>query len=270
MNVSKTHILLSNDDGIDSPGLWAAAEALSELGFVTVAAPRDHMSGTGRGYQKNSDGMITKKQLTVHGQTWDVYAVGGSPSQSVAHGVLEIVPFKPDLVVTGINFGENLGTDITWSGTVGAAIEAATLGIPGLAMSQQIFFESWDRDPASIDFSPSVYFTKYFAKLMLDKKLPEDVHILNVVVPVEATPETPWKVTPLSDLRYFRPYVEREGGFEEKGRIRSHLLETKDIIPGNDIHTVRVENTVSVTPLSVNLTSRTDLKKFEDLLRSEK
>ena len=116
MNTSKTHILLSNDDGIDSPGLWAAAEALSELGYVTVAAPRDHMSATGRGYQKNSDGMITKKQLTVHGQTWDVYAVGGSPSQSVVHGILEIVPYKPDLVVAGINFGENLREDILDTG----------------------------------------------------------------------------------------------------------------------------------------------------------
>jgi 5'-nucleotidase len=105
---------------------------------------------------------------------------------------------------------------------------------------------------------------------MLEKKLPEDVHVLNVVVPAEATPETPWKVTPLSDLRYFKPYVEREGGLEEKGRIRARLIETKDIIPGNDIHTVRVEKSVSVTPLSVNLTSRTDLKEFEDLLRSDK
>lgn len=102
MDPSEKHILLSNDDGIDSPGLWAAAEALSELGYVTVAAPRDHMSATGRGFQKNSDGTITKKRLTVHGHVWDVYAVGGSPSQSVAHGILEIVPHKPDLVVTGI------------------------------------------------------------------------------------------------------------------------------------------------------------------------
>jgi len=270
MKLSEKQILLSNDDGIDSPGLWAAAEALSELGYVTVAAPRDHMSATGRGFQKDSDGIITKKQLTVHDQEWDVYAVGGSPSQSVAHGILEIVPQKPDLVVAGINFGENLGTDITWSGTVGAAIEAASLGIPGMAISQQIFFDTWDRDPMSIDFSTSAYFTKYFAKLILEKQFPEDVHILNVVVPADATPETKWKVTPLSNLRYFKPYIEREGAFEEKGRIRSRKLETEEIIPGNDIHTVRVEKTVSVTPLSINLTSRTDLVQFENLLRSNK
>ena len=268
MDPSEKQILLSNDDGIDSPGLWAAAEALSELGYVTVAAPRDHMSATGRGFQKDSDGKITKKQLDVHGHVWDVYAVGGSPSQSVAHGILEIVPHKPDLVVTGINYGENFGTDVTYSGTVGGAIEAASLGIPGLAMSQQIIFESWDTFHKDVDFAVSAYFTKYFAKLMLEKQLPEDVHVLNVVVPAGATPETPWRVTPLADFRYFKPYVVREGSFEDKGRITSHILDQADIKPGNDVHTVRIEKMVSVTPLSINLTSRTNLADFEKILRS--
>jgi len=270
MHSSEKQILLSNDDGIDSPGLWAAAEALSELGYVTVAAPRDHMSATGRGFQKNSDGKITKKILTVHGQDWDVYAVGGSPSQSVAHGILEIVPRKPDLVVTGINYGENFGTDVTYSGTVGGAIEAASLGIPGLAMSQQIIFESWNSYHKGVDFTVSAYFTKYFAGLMLEKQLPEDVHVLNVVVPAQATPETPWKVTPLADFRYFRPYVVREGSLKDKGRITSHILDPSEIKPGNDVHTVRIEKMVAVTPLSINLTSRTNLPKLEKHLRSDK
>jgi 5'-nucleotidase len=132
MNSQKKQILLSNDDGIDSPGLWAAAEALSELGYVTITAPRDHMSATGRGYQKDSDDSITKKTLTIKGQKWDVYAIGGSPSQSVVHGIIEVIPQKPDLVVSGINYGENFGTDVTYSGTVGAALEAAAFGIPAL------------------------------------------------------------------------------------------------------------------------------------------
>jgi len=267
MKNSEIHILLSNDDGIDSPGLWAAAEALDELGYVTVAAPRDHMSATGRGFQKNSDGTITTKKLSVNDKEWDVYAVGGSPSQSVAHGILEIVPQKPDLVVTGINFGENLGTDVTYSGTVGAAIEAASLGIPGLAMSQQILFESWDKYHDEIDFKISAHFTKVFAKMMLEKQMPEDVHVLNVVVPADATVDTPWQVTPLADFRYFRPYIVRDGRFEDKGRITSHILEESEITPGNDVHTVRIENKVSVTPLSINLTSRTDLPALEDFLR---
>src|SRR4030065_1397353 len=153
MNSKKKHILLSNDDGIDSPGLWAAAEALSDLGYVTVAAPRDHMSAAGRGFAKEADGRITKKKLTIKGQEWDIYAIGGSPSQSVTHGILEVVPQHPDLVVAGINFGENFATDVSYSGTVGAAIEAASLGIPALAMSLQLLHEDYDSFHKVVDFT---------------------------------------------------------------------------------------------------------------------
>lgn len=267
MKNSDIHILLSNDDGIDSPGLWAAAEALDDLGYVTVAAPRDHMSATGRGILKNADRVITPKKLFVNGKEWDIFAVGGSPSQSVAHGIFEISPQKPDLVVSGINFGENLGTDVTYSGTVGAAIEAASLGIPGLAMSQQILFDSWDKTKDEVDFTIAAHFTKVFAKLMLEKKMPEDVHILNVVVPVGATVETPWQVTPLADVRYFRPFLARAKRHEDKDYVESLMLTESEMAPGNDVHTVRIEKKVSVTPLSINLTSRTDLPALEDYLR---
>ena len=72
---------------------------------------------------------------------------------------------------------------------------------------------------------------------MLEKQLPEDVHVLNVVVPAGAIHENPWKVTPLADCRYFKPIVVREGSFEDKGRITGHILDQADIKPGNDIYT---------------------------------
>jgi 5'-nucleotidase len=267
MNKSGTHILLSNDDGIDSPGLWAAAEALDELGYVTVAAPRDHMSATGRGILKNGDGLVSSKKLAVNGKEWDVFAFGGSPSQSVAHGIFAIAPQKPDLVVSGINYGENLGTDITYSGTVGAAIEAASLGIPGLAMSQQIIFDTYDQYHDEVDFTVAAHFTNLFAKLMLEKRMPEDVHVLNVVVPVDATVETPWQVTPLADVRYFLPFINQPENKGKKDQVTSHILNERDMTPGNDVYTVRIEKKVAVTPLSINLTSRTDLVRLEDYLR---
>ncbi len=267
MNPAEKHILLSNDDGIDSPGLWAAAEALADLGYVTVAAPRDHMSATGRGYQKNSDGRITRKQVKIKGEDWDVFAVGGSPSQSVVHGILEVAPRKPDLVVTGINFGENFATDITYSGTVGAAIEAASLGIPALAMSQQIIFEEWDSNKLDVDFSTSAYFTRLFAQKMLEKKLPEDVDVINVVVPHAATPQTPWKVTRFARFRYFRPYIIRDGKWEEDARITSSIPQVNEIPPDNDVYTVRIEKKVAVIPLSLDLTSRVESAALETLLR---
>jgi len=267
MAEKEQHILLSNDDGIDSPGLWAAANALSEIAYVTVAAPREHMSATGRGVQKNADGMITKKHFTIKDQTWDVYAIGGSPSQSVLFAILEIMDKKPDLVVSGINYGENFGTDITMSGTVGAAIEAASLGIPALAVSQQIIFEDWDSFHHEVDFSGAAYFTKYFAKKMLDLPMPEEVDVINVTVPEGADEQTPWKLTPLAKMRYFLPYVIREGGWDEKGRITSHILDTKHVPPENDIHTVRVEKKVAVTPLTIDLTAHSNIKNLDQLLR---
>ncbi len=267
MQQTQKQILLSNDDGIDSPGLWAAAEALSELGYVTVSAPRDHMSATGRGYQKNSDGRITKKKLSVGGQEWDVYAVGGSPSQSVTHGIIELAPTHVDLVVTGINFGENFGTDVTYSGTVGAALEAASLGIPALAVSQQMTLAEWDGYPDSVDFSVAAHFTRFFARLLLEHDLPEDVDVLNIVVPEGATIETPWKVTRLARARYYHPYIIREGELDEEARITSHILDLGAIPPDSDMHTVRIEKKVAVVPLSLDLTSRVDPASLEGILR---
>src|ERR1051326_9101849 len=85
MNNNKPQILLTNDDGIRSPGLWAAATTLSELGYVTVTAPREQSSGMGRSLPSTSDGIIHEEQMQVNGQAWSVFAVGGSPAQSVLH-----------------------------------------------------------------------------------------------------------------------------------------------------------------------------------------
>ena len=133
--MSQPQILLTNDDGILSPGLWAAAEALSALGYVNVVAPREQWSGAGRSLPNTSDGIITPQIVTVNNQDWTVYSVGGTPAQSVLHAVYEILPEKPRLVVSGINYGENIGLGVTISGTVGAALEGAALGIPALAIS---------------------------------------------------------------------------------------------------------------------------------------
>ena len=127
MKTNKPQILLTNDDGIQSPGLWAAAEALSELGYVNVIAPREQQSGAGRSLPVSTDGIIDIQKMQVKDQPWTVYAVGGTPAQAVQHGVLEILPRRPDLAVSGINYGQNVGSGVTISGTVGAALEAAAL-----------------------------------------------------------------------------------------------------------------------------------------------
>ena len=203
IRMNPIQILLTNDDGIQSPGLWAAAETLSSLGFVNVAAPRDQFSGAGRSLPLSSDGIITAHQMNVNGKDWRVYSVGGTPAQAVLHAMVEILDEKPHLVVSGINYGENIGSGITVSGTVGAALEAASMGLPALAVSLETPEEQQLTYSTSVDFSTAAYFTAYFARMMLEKNLPPDVHILKVDVPAGATIQTPWEITRVSMQRYY-------------------------------------------------------------------
>ncbi len=265
---SDPQILLTNDDGIKSPGLWAAAEALSGLGFVTVAAPRDQASGSGRSKPQISDGAINEEELNVKGQRWKVYAVGGSPAQAVQHGILELMPRQPDLVVAGINYGENVTTSITVSGTVGAAMEGAALGIPSLAVSLETdreFHLSYSRD---IDFSAASHFLAIFARLLLDGFHAEDIDLLKVDVPSNATTETPWQITRLSRGRYYlpkKPVRERldapaDLDYEVVGDLSEHGDDS-------DAHVLRVERRVAVTPISLDMTSRVGLGDLDKRLR---
>lgn len=264
----KPQILLTNDDGIRSPGLWAAAEALSSLGFVTVAAPREEQSGSGRGFPSTSDGVINQEQVEIDGKTWKVFAVGGSPAQVVQHAILELMPRKPDLVVAGINFGENIGSGVTISGTVGAALEAAAFGIHALAVSLETKYHLRHRRASEVDFSTAAYFTHYFGQKLLSSKRIVDVDVLKVEIPEAATPDTAWKATRISREKYFvavRPKRER---LEEPAALGFHRIEETDHFrPGTDAFAIRVEGVVSVTPLSLDLTSRVDLKEFENTLR---
>lgn len=269
--VSKKQILLTNDDGIRSPGLLAAAGALAKLGYVTVAAPRDQFSGAGRSLPSTSDGIIREQTAGVNGDEWPVFAVGGTPAQAVLHAVLEILPERPSLVVSGINYGENLGTEVTVSGTVGAALEAASLGLPALAVSletEQRHHHSYSKE---VNFSTAAYFTTFFARLMLEKRMPFDVDILKVDVPCDATPETPWEVTRLSTMRYYEPLRPKRTAWDVPGTVGYQRGVGQENAPvDSDVYTVSIKRIVSVTPLSLDMTSRLDLKEFEQMLRISK
>ncbi|NMC28780.1 MAG: 5'/3'-nucleotidase SurE [Pelolinea sp.] len=264
MNLTKKQILLTNDDGIDSPGLWAAAAALSSLGFVTVVAPREHCSAMGRGFGRHEDEKVEVRKMVINNQEWDVHAVGGTPSLTVLHGILEVMPKKPDLVVSGINYGENVSTDISYSGTVGAAMEAASLGIPALASSYQVMEGEWDSFK-DIDFSVAAFFTHFFARRMLATKLPPDVHLLNLVIPQSASQSTPWQITRLAPGRYYNPYIKQEGSCE--GHISSHIIVNDNLPDDSDVIVAIKKKLVSVTPVSLDLTSRVDFHELDARLR---
>lgn len=263
----KIQILLTNDDGIQSPGLWAAASALSRLGYVTVAAPREQASGAGRSLPHTSDGRITKTILNINGQEWPVFAIGGTPAQVVQHALLEIMPGPPALVVSGINYGENLGTSITVSGTVGAAMEGAAMGVPSLAVSLQLAGTDYI-SYSDQDFSTAGHFTYLFAKMMLEKSFPPDVDLLKLEVPTGATPDTPWRITRLARHRYYLPFASRAGEWEEPYLIEGRPQVSRDEVePGTDIYTLVFDQLVSVTPLSLDMTSRVDLSALEEHLK---
>lgn len=124
-------ILVTNDDGIEAPGIVALAEALRPLGTVTVAAPDGGRSGTS--HSVSSDGPIAVRESVQEGIRW--IAMDALPPTCVRLAVAHLLPSKPDLVVSGINAGENLGTVTFYSATVGAAREAAFLGIPAIAVN---------------------------------------------------------------------------------------------------------------------------------------
>lgn len=264
----KTQILLTNDDSINSPGLWAAAEALAPLGFVHVVAPRVQQTSMGRALPRESDGIIEARKLTVNGKEWQVYAVGGSPAQAFLHGYYEVLGFKPDLVVSGINYGENVASGITISGTVGAALEAATLGIPALAVSLETPVSQHFNLSPDVDFTVAGYFTRYFAEKLLKTEMPFDVGVLKVDVPNDATPETPWVVTRQSRERYFYP-VPADPGNAQGSRNMSYVvkLDQGEPEPDSDLRVVKIDRKVSVTPLSFDLTARVDLADFTRLLQ---
>lgn len=269
MSTNKPQILLTNDDGILSPGLWAAAAALSRLGFVTVTAPRDQASGMGRSLPNTSDGIIEEKQVQVNGQDWTVYSVGGSPAQTVLYGILDVMKHKPDLVVSGINYGENVATGVTISGTVGAALEGAALGIPSLAVSLEADEKYHLSYSDELSFSVAAEFTYRFAKLLLEKKFPFDVDLLKVDVPTEATVDTPWQLTRVSRQRYYEPLATERKTLTEPGLINYREAGQLDDEPENtDVYALRKKRFVSVSPLSIDLTSRVNFDELDNLLRT--
>jgi 5'-nucleotidase len=252
-------ILVTNDDGIDSRGLWTAVEALLPLGEVLVVAPDRQWSGSGRSMPSNVTGRVVSaaRQLNSHRVT--AYAVDASPALTVVHGVLEMATRRPALVVSGINFGANLGIEVTVSGTVGAALEAGAFGIPALAVSLEMDAAFHRTGDPTADYSAASAVTRRFAHQLLTGVLAHDVDVLNVNVPSDATPDTPWRLARLSRCRYFLPLPpDRVNG---RGRPGYRVIaEPRQAEPDSDIWALLVERVIPVTPLSLDLTARVDLE----------
>ena len=268
MTVDRPLILVINDDGIRSDGLQAAVDALAPLGELLVVAPDRQWSGAGRSMPSMVTGELTEVTYrTSAGKAVRAYAVDATPAQCVIHGMLELVDRAPALVVSGINFGENVSTQITISGTIGAALEASVFDVPALAVSLEMSRENHYRERSSGDsnYAASKAFAHRFAQMMLAAALPFDVDVLSINVPRDATPETAWQFTSLSHERYFVPLppARQEG----RGRLGYQVMsDPTNAEVGSDVWCLHVAHKISVTPLSTDLTSRVDFGLLEERL----
>lgn len=249
-------VLVTNDDGIDSAGLWAAVEAVLPLGQVLVVAPDRQWSGGGRSMPPYVTGRLQEMDRELNGQVVKAFAVDASPALAVDHGVTELAGRRPSLVVSGINSGANLSVEVTISGTVGAALEGGAFGIPALAVSLEMDSKYHLTGKQDVDYTAAVAFTRQFARRLLAEPMPFDVDALSINVPSDASLETPWRMTRLSRRRYFEP-VAPQRHKNGNGRPGYQLIHNvRQAEPDSDIWAVTVDRVVSVTPLSLDLTSR--------------
>lgn len=235
---------MTNDDGVDCDGILALAEAVSPLGEVWVVAPDRNQSATSHALT-----LATPLRLKQHSER--VFACTGTPTDCVFMGVLHLLPREPDLVVSGINHGPNLGDDVSYSGTVSAALEAAIMGIPGIAFSHV--------GSGGRDFRDGERFARALAGRVLREGLPRKTY-LNVNFPHVAHGEAKAvEVTTLGHRYYEDSIVEAH---DPRGKpyywIGGSGYEFTDI-PGSDCTAVH-EGRISITALQSDPTHQEGLE----------
>lgn len=258
-------ILITNDDGILSPGLIAAAEAVAPFGELLIVAPRYQQTAMGRAFPAGDDiGIIESIELAVNGSRVTGYGVHGSPAQAVSHAILELAERKPALCVSGINYGENIGLNLMISGTIGAAFEANTYDIPAIAVSQAVadpaLYQATEYHPANWDVAK--YFTTYFAERVLAKEVPAEIAVLNINIPVSATIQTPIRLTTQSRQRYFLLRKPSKRDFSQGCKLEiDPVINMDNLEESSDIKAVILDKVVSVTPLVWGITAITEWGK---------
>ena len=241
------HILVTNDDGFRSEGIHALARALRPLGEVTIVAPTTEASAIGHA-------LTLRHPLRLERIEAGVYAVDGTPTDCVNVAVTHVIRALPDLVVSGINKGWNLGDDITYSGTVAGALEGALLGIPAMAVSLR-------QTRGDYDFSYAARAAATLAEAMLRRPLPPRT-FLNINVP-KGQPQG-YRVTVQAKRNHVTSVSERH---DPKGRPYYWIEEGQnewEPHDRSDYQAVR-DGYISVTPLQPDLTARDALADVETL-----
>ncbi len=238
------HILISNDDGYQAPGILALAERLGTVARVTVIAPERDRSGA-------SNSLTLEDPIRVTMVEPERYRVQGTPTDCVHLAITGLMDSEPDMVFSGVNAGANLGDDVLYSGTVAAAMEGRYLGLPAVAVSLA-------GGPGPVHYDTAARVALHLLERLQDHPLPSDT-ILNVNVP-----DLPWdelqgfRATRLGCRHRAEPVIKEH---DPRGRpiywIGAPGSE-QDSGPGTDFHAVR-NGFVSVTPLQVDLTRHSAL-----------
>ncbi|MDH3346537.1 MAG: 5'/3'-nucleotidase SurE [Desulfobulbaceae bacterium] len=242
------YILVTNDDGVHSPGLTALYEAMKSLGHTVVVAPARDNSAV-------SHSLTMDRPLRVHKVRDNVYTLDGTPTDCVTIGMNKVLSKKPDLLVSGINPGPNLGDDISYSGTVSAAIEGTMYSIPSLAVSAA--------GEGDHDFDTTANIASRLAQMVLHHGLPENT-LLNINIPSG-------KLADLNQLRFTR---------QGRRLYKDGIQETFDPwgrkyfwIGGGTVHWSGEEGTdeqavrdgfISVTPIQLDLTNHAGLEYLKN------
>jgi 5'-nucleotidase len=241
-----THILVTNDDGVQAPGLLALAREIRKLGKVTVFAPDRNWSASG--HVKTMDRPLRVRETTLADGS-PAFMSDGAPSDCVALPLLGLIEEKIDLVVSGINPNANVGHDVTYSGTVTAAMEAVIDGVGGIAVS----LDSPGGFKGSLDYSTAAKVARRVAKQVLLDGLPEGV-VLNVNVPYLPEKELKGYMITRQGLRVYRD--ELDSRVDPRGRPYYWIggeAPTGVIEEGTDIGALN-GGCVSITPLQLDLT----------------
>lgn len=251
-------IVLTNDDGIDAPGLLAARRALEKIGDVLTVAPDSNRSGVGRSISFGRSLHVEEREMADGGVG---YACTGTPVDCVRLVALGLMDFEPELVVSGINHGENLGDDITYSGTVAGALEGIVIGVPGIAVSLSTG-RPWHAGVAEdLHFEPVAEFTARLAK-MAHKGLPPG-RVLNVNAPNLDFGELKGaRITRLGRRFYKDELIEVRG---DDGRVGYDIYNNP---PGHhdgegtDFAAIAAGE-ISVTPIHLRLTDEAGMEELD-------
>ena len=245
-------IVLTNDDGVTSPGLVVLRQALDPLGEVRIVAPDQDRSGSARSITMRSPLWVEEVELSDGSLA---YATDGTPVDCVRMAALGLLDRPPDLIVSGINLGGNLGDDITYSGTVAAALEGIMLGIPAIALSAEAYHPAYD-------LTVPARFARMLVSTALLKGLPPKT-LLNVNCPDLAWEDLRGTRLTLLGKRIYGDKVEHR---ETRGNRRGYHIYNDELSyhrePGTDFEAVS-EGYVSITPLHFDLMSHDALEMLK-------